>query len=934
MRKAPGPPLGTLVTAVIGNALSDLAHYPWRPHRRFNAPPESLRALHNRLRAFYEHSAYGKLEDLAELLQRYVSASIEESEREAPQSVRDAFAEVLAGLMVDNKLVFEFPALDAKLLGNEAYAVPLRRKLDELEPYLAHEERIREVFGQIACTIVIGITTEHLPDAAFGENEAHALSLRAPLINLSPDPKGFVRALLATFLHDAAFEDKPPASLTFAVTRDQLSINVLAASGLTPEQARKNPAKIVFPDASELAPLQLAESYLAHTPFLPFATLPVPFVIPLERRFEHCHILGGTGHGKTQLLQLLIRQDLDRAEKGEASVIVIDGQGDLIRTISHLALFDPQNLGGLADRLVLIDPNDIAFPAALNLFDVRRGRMDTYGPVEREKLLNATIETFEYFFGALLGAELTQKQGVIFRYLARLMLAIPDASIQTLRELMEDGSRFRPYMQALSGSARHFFEAEFFHPSFNATKQQILKRLWGVLSSPTFERMFSHPRYKIDLFEIMNRGSVVLISTAKDLLKQEGSSILGRFFIAQILQAATERAAIPQEERKPTLVYIDEAADYLDTNVEHLINQARKYNVGLTIAHQNLDQLSLATRATITTSTSVKFAGGVSAKDARALADDMHCAADFLQEMRKHRDRTEFACWIKNVTPQAVAISVPLGSVEALPQLAEEDVEVLVARSRERYCIPAADVDAQIEYGRPKEAEPPSAEQSAPEHAEEPEKADADPPIEREDVQSRLARAPAPHAHPTKRERTKTPIDPPPLGQGGREHTYLQQLIKQAAQQRGWHAVIEEPIDGDVGRMDVALSKGDLRIACEISVTTTIEHEMANVEKCLAAGYSRVYLITPSQKRLASLKKAAAQRFSGERSNRVGVFPPDEFIAQLDVLDAEAASTESTSRGYKVKVKLSPTSPQRGQERQDQVASVLAKSLTKMKAGQ
>ncbi len=930
MAKAPDPPLSTLVTAVIGNALNDLAHYRWRPHRRFNAPPESVRALYRRLHGLYENSSYGRHEHLGELVRQYVLASIEATERELSETVAGAFAEVLVGLLAENKLAFDFPALDQRLLNDEAYAVPLRRSLDDFEPYLAHEARIREVFGQIACLIVIGITTAHLPEAAFDAGgDPRSLSLCAPLISLSPDPKGFVRAIVATFLHDAAFEDDPPASLTFAVTRDQLTLNVLSASGLTPEQARKNPAKIIFPDASELAPLALAETYLAHTPFLPLVTLPIPFAIPTERRFEHCHILGGTGHGKTQLLQLLIRQDLDRVEKGDASVIVIDGQGDLIRTISHLALFDPKKLGGLADRLVIIDPNDISFPAALNLFDIQRGRMDKYGPVEREKLLNATIETFEYFFGALLGAELTQKQGVIFRYLARLMLAIPDANIQTLRELMEDGSRFRSYMERLSGSARHFFEAEFFHPSFNATKQQILKRLWGVLSSPTFERVFSHPRNKIDLFEIMNRGSVVLISTAKDLLKQEGSSILGRFFIAQMLQAATERAAIPQEERKPTLVYIDEAADYLDENVEHLINQARKYNVGLTIAHQNLDQLTPATRATITTSTSVKFAGGVSAKDARALADDMRCDADFLQDMRKCRDRTEFACWIKNVTPQAVGVSVPLGSVEALPQIAEGDFQALIDHNRERYCILAEEVDAFIENARPKAAERRSVEQPASETLEGPEKAATDVPIEA--AVEHVARAPAvPKAPPAKRERPPS-IDSPPLGQGGREHTYLQQLIKQAAQQRGWHAVTEKPVGGDAGRVDVALSKGELSIACEISVTTTIEHEMANVEKCLTAGYSLVCLIASNQKRLASLKKAAAQRFMGDRSTRVCALLPAEFVTQLDVLDAEAASTESTSRGYKVKVKLSPSGPQRGQERQDQVASVLAQSLARMK---
>ena len=93
----------------------------------------------------------------------------------------------------------------------------------------------------------------------------------------------------------------------------------------------------------------------------------------------------------------------------------------------------------------------------------------------------------------------------------------------------------------------------------------------------------------------MNRGSVILINTAKDLLKQEGCEILGQFFIALISQAVQERASIPEDRRLPTFVYIDEAQDYFDESIEHLLNQARKYKVGLTIAHKNLDQFDQKT---------------------------------------------------------------------------------------------------------------------------------------------------------------------------------------------------------------------------------------------------------------------------------------------------------------------------------------------------
>lgn len=344
-----------------------------------------------------------------------------------------------------------------------------------------------------------------------------------------------------------------------------------------------------------------------------------------------------------------------------AGIIVMDSQGDLVRTIARLALFEPD--GPLAKRLVLIDPADVEYPIALSLFDAPTERMAEYGPAERERLMNGAVEMYEYVFSSLLGAELTQKQGVIFRFLARLMMQIPGATLQTLLDLMEKGDQFRPYMRQLDGTARRFFEDEFFHPSFSATKKQIAKRLWGILANPVFERMFSQSSGKLDFFEAMQERKIILISTAKDVLRQEGAEMFGRFLLAKITQAVMERATLAEAERQPAFLYIDEAHEYVDQQMGFLLNQARKYRVGLTLAHQNLDQLPPALRATVMSSTSIKLAGGISAKDARALADEMRVDPEFLQTVHKRRGLTEFACFVRNQTPRAISISIPLDGV-------------------------------------------------------------------------------------------------------------------------------------------------------------------------------------------------------------------------------------------------------------------------------
>jgi hypothetical protein len=52
---------------------------------------------------------------------------------------------------------------------------------------------------------------------------------------------------------------------------------------------------------------------------------------------------------------------------------------------------------------------DIQNPPVLNLFDFGLERIGRYTQVEREKLINGAIALYEYVFGALLGAELTNR---------------------------------------------------------------------------------------------------------------------------------------------------------------------------------------------------------------------------------------------------------------------------------------------------------------------------------------------------------------------------------------------------------------------------------------------------------------------------------------------------------------------------------------------
>ena len=180
-----------------------------------------------------------------------------------------------------------------------------------------------------------------------------------------------------------------------------------------------------------------------------------------------------------------------------------------------------------------------------------------------------------------------------------------------------------------------------------------------LLSNPTFERLFSSDINKLDMAAALDSGKVILINTAKDVLKSEASAFFGRYMIALVMQAAFERAAQKEELRRPAFLYIDEAADYFDGNIDTLLVQARKFKLGVTLAHQFLDQLTPSLRASIMTNPAVRFAGGVSQKDANALDSDMRTTAGFLMAMRKSKTETEFSCYVRNVTDSAVKLCHP-----------------------------------------------------------------------------------------------------------------------------------------------------------------------------------------------------------------------------------------------------------------------------------
>ena len=104
----------------------------------------------------------------------------------------------------------------------------------------------------------------------------------------------------------------------------------------------------------------------------------------------------------------------------------------------------------------------------------------------------------------------------------------------------------------------------------------------------------------------------------------------------------------------------------------------------MVMAHQYLGQLASGLQEAFEANTSIKLAGGVSARDARTLSSQMHASAELIQQQPKG----SFVTYLRGLTERGVPISFPFFALEQLPQTTKEERAAILQHSRERYAEP------------------------------------------------------------------------------------------------------------------------------------------------------------------------------------------------------------------------------------------------------
>jgi hypothetical protein len=631
-----------------------------------------------------------------------------------------------------------------------------------------------------------------------------------------------------------------------------------------------------------------------------------------EQRVRHCHIIGASGTGKSTLLFNLIRQDIENGE----GVAVLDPHGDLIDRI--LGIIPPERI----EDVVLVDPSDEQYSVGFNI-------LSAHNQLEKNLLASDLVAVFQ----RLSTSWGDQMSSVLQNAILAFLESDRGGTIADLqRFLIEPAFRTEFLKSVRDTQVVYYWQKSFLHLAAGRSIGSILTRLDSFLAQKPIRYMVSQPENKLDFAQIMDRGKIFLAKLPEGMLGRENSYLLGALLVSKFQQIVMSRQAQQVDARRDFWLYIDEFANFITPSMAEILTNARKYRIGLTLAHHELQQLQCSpdVASAVITHPYTRIVFRVGDDDARKLAEGFsYFEAKDLRNLETGQAivRAERSDFDFNLT-------VPL---PAEPDKSKAAVrrQLVVTRSGEKYGMARTDVEAMLAKARI-----PTAELLLPEPAKPNPLAPPLPvaPVISEPQQvaevpkiSQVLKSVVPPASiesdSLKAAQYQAPRD---LGRGGAQHQAIQKRIKEAAEKLGFRCIIEKPVLDGQGSVDLWLECGDQTIACEISISTTIDHEVRNVLKCLKAGVSRVAVICLDEERLQKIEAAVSGSLGQETSARVDYYQPDQFIAHFKALPVAPAAKEAKKyRGYKVKSSVSDLLPDELRHRETMAIQSIAEAMRK-----
>jgi len=299
-------------------------------------------------------------------------------------------------------------------------------------------------------------------------------------------------------------------------------------------------------------------------------------------RLRHTYIIGRSGTGKSWLQEGIAIQDI----KAGNGLCVIDPHGDFAEDlISHI----PKER---AEDLIYFNPADLSRPMGLNLLEY-----DPKYPEQKTFVINEMINILDKLY------DLKSTGGPMFeQYIRNAMLLIMEdaesgSTLMEISKVLAD-PEFRKYKlsKCKNQIVYDFWVKEAEKAGGEAALANmvpyITSKLNQFISNDTMRPIIGQQKSAFNFREAMDSKKIIVVNLSKGKIGELNSYLLGLVIVGKILAAALSRADIPERERAPFFLYIDEFQNYTTDSIAIILSEARKYGLGLIIGHQFIGQLT------------------------------------------------------------------------------------------------------------------------------------------------------------------------------------------------------------------------------------------------------------------------------------------------------------------------------------------------------
>ncbi|MBC8757279.1 ATP-binding protein [Kordia sp. YSTF-M3] len=617
-----------------------------------------------------------------------------------------------------------------------------------------------------------------------------------------------------------------------------------------------------------------------------------------QARLRHTHIIGSTGVGKSTLIANMMIEDMKHGN----GCCLFDPHGDIIEDI---LLRVPEHR---KDDVILIDPSNFDFPIGFNLL---------HATTEAEKMVLSSdlVSAFKRYatsWGDNMSAVLSQAVNTF------LESSHGGTLIELKRFLLEDNFR-RDFLEHVDDPSIHYYwnnEYQFVRKGI----APLLTRIDTFLRPKIIRYMFAQ-KQGVDFKACIEQKKIVLIKLSQGLIGEDNSYLLGSLFLSKFNQVAQGRQQLSKEQRHPYYIYLDEFQNFMTKSITSILSGARKYGLGLILAHQELAQIDdPKILNSVISNPYVRICFRLGDRDAKQLENGFSSfEASDLQSLG---------------IGQAI---IRIGSSQHDCNLATERLsetsdisniirQSIIEHSQKTYGKPRKEIDELLERLLPKKGsnhkdkvvtktqKEEVKEGSQPQVTKEQTTVIKDDENDRNDI-TRTSISEA--------EKKKL-IEDEEVSMRNRDHSYLQNLIKKIGQERNFISTIEKETK-EGGRIDITLEKGAVRIAFEISITNTPQYEVKNIKKCLNNGYLPVVMISKNKHHLDKIEALAKQKLSVKDFSHVLFIQPDRIAEVLDGIDVNTQPRQEVIKGFRITTEVNAAPSTDGKSIREQIVKLLSK---------